>query len=203
MGARASVNAAKRSALNDDADPFATKNANFHKLPPNKTLQKSETVANVPAAGGTSKKKSVSSSLSRPWGVSSHSENEDSKKSERLFGLDLRTSSKQSSSQAKSPSETTKKGHHKEGKGFHFKPRKPSFHGNVDKSKSAVDLSHIGQATPMGQPTPMEDMQVKMASEASRRAEEDRMRRLRLQEEQELAYAIALSKAEAASLKKP
>ena len=48
-----------------------------------------------------------------------------------------------------------------------------------------------------------EDIQVRMASEASRRAEEDRMRRLRLQEEQELAYAIALSKAEAASLKKP
>ena len=131
--------------------------------------------------------------------MSSHSENEDSKKNKRLFGLDLRTSSKQgsASSQSKSPSETTKKGHHKEGKGFHFKPRKPSFHGNVDKSKSAVDLSHIGQ------PTPMEEMQVKMASEASRRAEEDRMRRLRLQEEQELAYAIALSKAEAASLKKP
>ena len=69
----------------------------------------------------------------------------------------------------------------------------------MDKSKSAVDLSHIGQ----NQPTAMEEMQVKMASEASRRAEEDRMRRLRLQEEQELAYAIALSKAEAASLKKP
>ena len=42
---------------------------------------------------------------------------------------------------------------------------------------------------------------LKMASEASRRAEDDRMRRLRLQEEQDLAYAIALSKAEAASLK--
>jgi hypothetical protein len=39
-----------------------------------------------------------------------------------------------------------------------------------------------------------------MASEASRRAEDDRMRRLRMQEEQDLAYAIALSKAEAASL---
>ena len=42
---------------------------------------------------------------------------------------------------------------------------------------------------------------IKMASEASRRAEDDRMRRLQLQEEQDIAYAIALSKAEAASLK--
>ena len=136
--------------------------------------------------------------------MSSHSENEESnKKNKRLFGLDLLSSSKQNSAasnSSKSPAETTKKGHQKEGKGgFHFKPRKPSFHGHVDKSKSAVDLSHIGQ----NQPTAMEEMQVKMASEASRRAEEDRMRRLRLQEEQELAYAIALSKAEAASLKKP
>ena len=41
----------------------------------------------------------------------------------------------------------------------------------------------------------------RMASEASKRAEEDRMRRIQLQEEQDLAYAIALSKAEAVSLK--
>ena len=74
--AKASVNAAaaKRSdpfsssAAAAASDPFATKNANFHKLPPNKTLQKSETVANVPHAavgGGGAKKKSVASSLSR------------------------------------------------------------------------------------------------------------------------------------------
>ena len=42
---------------------------------------------------------------------------------------------------------------------------------------------------------------IRMASEASKRAEEDRMRRIQLQEEQDLAYAIALSKAEAVSLK--
>ena len=41
----------------------------------------------------------------------------------------------------------------------------------------------------------------RMASEASKRAEEDRMRRIQLQEEQDLAYAIALSKAEAVSVK--
>ena len=75
--AKASVNAAaaKRSdpfssSAAAASDPFATKNANFHKLPPNKTLQKSETVANVPHAavgggGSGAKKKSVASSLSR------------------------------------------------------------------------------------------------------------------------------------------
>ena len=47
----------------------------------------------------------------------------------------------------------------------------------------------------------IDEVHLKMASEASRRAEEDRRRRLQLQEEQDLAYAIALSKAEAASLK--
>ena len=47
---------------------------------------------------------------------------------------------------------------------------------------------------------PLEEANVKMASEASKKAEKDRQERLRLQEEQDLAYAIALSKAEAASL---
>ncbi len=46
-----------------------------------------------------------------------------------------------------------------------------------------------------------EETQMKMAAEASRRAEDERMKRLQIQEEQDLAYAIALSKAEAASLK--
>ena len=40
-----------------------------------------------------------------------------------------------------------------------------------------------------------------MAAEMSLRADEDRRRKLQLQEEADLAYAIALSKAEAASLK--
>ena len=44
-------------------------------------------------------------------------------------------------------------------------------------------------------------MQIKMAAEMSLRADEERRRKLELQEEQDLAYAIALSKAEAASLK--
>ena len=45
-------------------------------------------------------------------------------------------------------------------------------------------------------------IQIKMAAEMSLRADEERRRKLELQEEADLAYAIALSKAEAASLKK-
>ena len=44
-------------------------------------------------------------------------------------------------------------------------------------------------------------IQIKMAAEMSLRADEERRRKLELQEEADLAYAIALSKAEAASLK--
>merc|ERR1711971_1203697 len=43
--------------------------------------------------------------------------------------------------------------------------------------------------------------EVQMAAEVSRRSEDERRRKLQLQEEADLAYAIALSKAEAASLK--
>merc|ERR1712107_16746 len=46
-----------------------------------------------------------------------------------------------------------------------------------------------------------ESDELKMAAEMSLRADEDRRRKLQLQEEADLAYAIALSKAEAASLK--
>lgn len=46
-----------------------------------------------------------------------------------------------------------------------------------------------------------DEFQIKMAAEMSVRADEDRRRKLQLQEEADLAYAIALSKAEAASLK--
>jgi len=50
--------------------------------------------------------------------------------------------------------------------------------------------------------TESDELQVKMAAEMSLRADEERRRKLELQEEADLAYAIALSKAEAASLKK-
>jgi hypothetical protein len=46
-----------------------------------------------------------------------------------------------------------------------------------------------------------DEVQLKMAAEMSKRSDDDRRRKLQLQEEADLAYAIALSKAEAASLK--
>jgi len=46
-----------------------------------------------------------------------------------------------------------------------------------------------------------DEVQLKMAAELSKRSDDDRRRKLQLQEEADLAYAIALSKAEAASLK--
>ena len=67
---------------------------------------------------------------------------------------------------------------------------KPSFMKKDKKSKSGT-----GASAP-----PLEEANVKMASEASKKAEKERLERLRLQEQQDLAYAIALSKAEAASL---
>ena len=50
-------------------------------------------------------------------------------------------------------------------------------------------------------PSLLLQVQMKMAADVSRRSEDDRRRKLQLQEEADLAYAIALSKAEAASLK--
>merc|ERR1712013_69391 len=47
----------------------------------------------------------------------------------------------------------------------------------------------------------VDEVQMKMAAEVSRRSEDERRRKLQPQEEADLAYAIALSKAEAASLK--
>merc|ERR1711951_240933 len=42
----------------------------------------------------------------------------------------------------------------------------------------------------------VDEVQMKMAAEVSRRSEDERRRKLQLQEEADLAYAIALSKAE-------
>ena len=60
---------------------------------------------------------------------------------------------------------------------------------------SATSSSSTGSGTG----APMETFHLQMASEASKKAELDRLERLRQQEERDLAYAIALSKAEAAN----
>ena len=88
-----------------------------------------------------------------------------------------------------------------------FRPKKEHSFSGVDKLKSAVGLSHMGiNAVPSAPPQQvindqLEALHVRMASEASKRAEEDRIRRIQLREEQDLAYAIALSRAEALSHK--
>ena len=61
---------------------------------------------------------------------------------------------------------------------------------------SATSSSSTGSGTGGA---PMETFHLQMASEASKKAELDRVERLRQQEERDLAYAIALSKAEAAN----
>jgi len=211
-----------------------TRQTTVTKAPPNKSiaLHKCETVANVPNMGSASEtstgskslvknKKGVSQSLSRPWGspyldVDSSSSKPHKSHTSKLSHLgDLFTGhqgkhsgsgghSDSNTSSSKDPTSKEKK--KKSSYLSPFRPKKQHSFSGVDKSKSAVDLSHMGVATPSAPSQPnanpqMEALHVRMASEASKRAEEDRMRRIQLQEEQDLAYAIALSKAEAVSLK--
>ena len=91
----------------------------------------------------------------------------------------------------------------KKSKGFFHSPLRSKKSTKADKSKSAADLTNVGSGLEIASATApsLEEVHLHMASEASRRAEDDRMKRIRMQEEQDLAYAIALSKAEAASLK--
>ena len=145
--------------------------------PPNKSinqLQKSETFVNT------------SQSLSRPWAspvdtsTTSIPRNRPSRPpalvNNNLNHLDLNVDKKAEKSQSKN----------------NLKIFKPSFMKKDKKSKSGTSSGAVAP--------PLEEANVKMASEASKKAEKDRLERLRLQEQQDLAYAIALSKAEAASL---
>merc|ERR1712141_213372 len=225
-------NGTKSSVFNNNT---STKMSAVGRAPPNKSisLQKSETVANVPKLSNhsdgqfssknvTKSKKGASQSLSRPWGTpyldvdgtsSSKPHKSHSSKFSHLGDLLSGSPMKNSSAAGHSDSNTsgfkessTKEKKKKSSYLSPFRPKKQNSFSGVDKSKSAVDLSHMGVPTPSAPPqqganTQMEALHVRMASEASKRAEEDRMRRIQLQEEQDLAYAIALSKAEAVSLK--
>ena len=64
---------------------------------------------------------------------------------------------------------------------------------------TAATSATSSSSTGSGTGAPMETFHLQMASEASKKAELDRVERLRQQEERDLAYAIALSKAEAAN----
>jgi len=71
-------------------------------------------------------------------------------------------------------------------------------HKNKSSESPKVEAKNVSKTTNDGSP---EEMQVKMAAELSKKTDDERRRKLQLQEEADLAYAIALSKAEAASLK--
>ena len=156
-----------------------TRQSTVAKAPPNKNiaLQKSETVANVPKLSSqnevgskslTKNKKGVSHSLSRPWGapyldVDSTSNSKPHKShSSKLSHLgDLFTGSpmKSSGSGGHSDSNTigSKESNSKEKKKKSsylspFRPKKQHSFSGVDKSKSAVDLSHMGVTTPSAPP---------------------------------------------------
>ena len=158
-----------------------TRQPTVTKAPPNKSiaLQKCETIANVPklstqneSSGGskslTKNKKGVSHSLSRPWGapyldVDSTSNVKPHKThSSKLSHLgDLFTGSpmKSSGSGGHSDSNTIglKESSSKEKKKKSsylspFRPKKQHSFSGVDKSKSAVDLSHMGVTTPSAPP---------------------------------------------------
>ena len=101
----------------------------------------------------------------------------------------------------------------KEKKNFkigNFKPFKKDKNKNKVikndlKNTNAVTAGGASSQSPTssaGAAVPIEELNhMKLASEASKKAENDRLERLRRQEEHDLAYAIALSKAEAASVK--
>lgn len=129
-------------------------------------------------------KSETTQSLSRPWGSdnpSSIPRSRPSTRSDNNFqALDL--------SQDK-----------KEKKKYSIGNLRPSFI-KKDKSGSKNTATKVIKNDLNPTAPPVEAANLRMASEASKKAEQERLERLRRQEEQDLAYAIALSKAEAASL---
>ena len=162
----------KSSVFNSSSSARQSKVA---KAPPNKSisLQKSETIANVPKVstnneatlgikGLTKNKKGVSQSLSRPWGspyldadsTSKPHKSHSSKLShlgDLLSGSPIKNSgfgghSDSNTSGVKEPCSKEKK--KKSSYLSPFRPKKQNSFSGVDKSKSAVDLSHMGVPAP-------------------------------------------------------
>ena len=186
--------------------------------PPNKTLnplQKSETTASM--------LNKTSQSLSRPW--SSSNSKADPFGSSSTTGSGSTSSIPRSRPSASSSHQSSgldldisnnKKSKGMSGGNFKMFPRVP-FVSKKNKEKSSGGGSKVikndlgGGTTPSAPPAatsptstsagsaPMDTFHLQMASEASKKAELDRVERLRQQEERDLAYAIALSKAEAAN----
>ena len=160
------------------ADPFGH-------TPMKNKLQKSETTSKMPSL--------TTQSLSRPWGKEDSIPRSRPKSNQDPFmpGLDLHPGDKKEK----------KNSNFKLG---HFKPsnfiKREKSSSKTSSSSTKVIKNDLGGPSAPAQAQHMAESHVRMASEASKKAEEDRMARLRRQEEQDLAYAIALSKAEAASL---
>ena len=150
--------------------------------PPNKSLnplQKSETTASV---------LKTSQSLSRPWSSGTNPGD--------TFGSIPRhrpTANSSNTNVSNVDLDLDKKSDHSKKSG-NFKMLRVPFTKKKDKSGKVIKNDLGPPSAP-----PAEAMHLQMASEASKKAELDRLERLRQQEERDLAYAIALSKAEAAT----
>ena len=153
--------------------------------PPNKTLnplQKSETTS------------SVLGKTSRHWpSSSSHDTSSNSISRNRPSASNPSSGASTSSLAAPPHSEKEKKNKFKIMNHVPFAKKKDK-HGGSNSGNSKVIKNDLGPSAP-----PAEATHLQMVSEASKKAELDRLERLRQQEERDLAYAIALSKAEAAN----
>jgi len=203
----------------------STPNKSVISTPPSKSsqnrLQKSQTTAHVSGGGSTSK---VSQSLSRPWGsphdpfgTNSNSSGGTSSiprsrpntatRSDTGFGDPFKTVPeltlpKREDATVSSTTEIGKK----EKKNFKIGNFKPSFiKKDKDKNKSnsfSSGANIAGGAGPAGAKVIKNDLASRTSPlpSAPPTSETERLERLRIQEEQDLAYAIALSRAEAASV---
>jgi len=169
------------------SDPFSLTNLNALKPPSDINSNQSKPGLSSTSSTVTYRKESKSS----VDGAAASEKTPKNKKSGHHFLPDLLSGSPLKTE--KTPKEKKEK---KSGSKFNLASPLKSKSKNSPKSekKSSKTAGPTGEAA-------VDDIQLKMAAEVNKRAEDDRMRRLRMQEEQDLAYAIALSKAEAASLK--
>lgn len=175
---------AKNNLSKSNEDPFGASSSNWDPFNVPVVVSRSKTSSDafadfrpaLPPPNKSLQKSETSHSLSRPW-ASPDSSTSISRTRPPSKNVDLHNDSAESLKKSKN----------------NFKI--PSLKGPFKKKDKNVIKNDLGSA-----PSPVEDNHIKMASEASRRAERDRLERLRIQEEKDLAYAIALSKAEAASL---
>lgn len=191
-------------SASNNVDPFGSSSAwssdPFSAVPVSRSKTSIDPFSNTKKSHALQKSETsskVSQSLSRPW--SSKDDPFHASSIPRSRPTSSKTADPFSVAPALDLSSVSEKKEKKNNfKLGHFKPFSGKKDKNKDKSGHKMiknDLSSAG-----GTPVVGEEAHLRMASEASKKAEEERLQRLRQQEEQDLAYAIALSKAEAASL---